>query len=358
MKALLYTGIGQLELKDVPEPSSDFIIKVLGCGICGTDLKTYQKGHHLFSPPAILGHEFYGLVEKAPIGCGYLAGDKVVVAPYAECGFCDVCIRGAGSLCANKHYVEGGAFCEKVGIASDYIEQGVFPIKEADDVYTLVEPLACVLNGFEQLDLKPTSRALVVGAGPMGALFALLFRAKGVPVAVVEPSVQRRERIASWGIEAFEPGGAGQVARLDQAKGSQSNKSGQVESPHAGQAESTRPGHVEKGLYDIAIIAVNKKELVSEYIRLVADAGTVLMFSGLSSDEIVAIDAYSIHYRQVSLKGSFGYALHHFKEALSLIEAHKEMFSKIITHNYPLKRGKEAFEMLASGEALKIVLRP
>ena len=333
MKALVYTGIKQLELKDVPEPSSDFIIKVLGCGICGTDLKTYQKGHHLFSPPAILGHEFYGLVEKAPIGCGYLAGDKVVVAPYAECGFCDVCIRGAGSLCANKHYVEGGAFCEKVGIASDYIEQGVFHIKELDDVYTLVEPLACVLNGFEQLDLKPTSRALVVGAGPMGALFALLFRAKGIPVAVVEPSAQRRERIASWGIEAFEPGGAGHV-----------------ESPSAGQ--------VEKGIYDIAIIAVNKKELVSEYIRLVADAGTVLMFSGLSSDVIVAIDAYSIHYRQVSLKGSFGYALHHFKEALSLIEAHKEMFSKIITHNFPLERGKEAFEMLASGEALKIVLRP
>ncbi|HPL72118.1 MAG TPA: alcohol dehydrogenase catalytic domain-containing protein, partial [Rectinema sp.] len=211
MKALVYTGIKQLELKDVPEPSSDFIVKVLGCGICGTDLKTYQKGHHLFSPPAILGHEFYGLVEKAPIGCGYLAGDKVVVAPYAECGFCDVCIRGAGSLCANKHYVEGGAFCEKVGIASDYIEQGVFHIKELDDVYTLVEPLACVLNGFEQLDLKPTSRALVVGAGPMGALFALLFRAKGIPVAVVEPSAQRRERIASWGIEAFEPGGAGHV---------------------------------------------------------------------------------------------------------------------------------------------------
>ena len=333
MKALVYTGIKQLELKDVPEPSSDFIVKVLGCGICGTDLKTYQKGHHLFSPPAILGHEFYGLVEKAPIGCGYLAGDKVVVAPYAECGFCDVCMRGAGSLCANKHYVEGGAFCEKVGIASDYIEQGVFHIKELDDVYTLVEPLACVLNGFEQLDLKLTSRALVVGAGPMGALFALLFRAKGIPVAVVEPSAQRRERIASWGIEAFEPGGAGHV-----------------ESPSAGQ--------VEKGIYDIAIIAVNKKELVSEYIKFVADAGTVLMFSGLSSDEIVAIDAYSIHYRQVSLKGSFGYALHHFKEALSLIEAHKEMFSKIITHNFPLERGKEAFEMLASGEALKIVLRP
>ncbi|GAB6276371.1 MAG: zinc-dependent dehydrogenase [Rectinema sp.] len=322
MKALMYNGIGQLALQDVPDPESDFVVKVLGCGICGTDLKTYQKGHHLFPPPAILGHEFYGLVEKAPRDCGYSVGDKVVVAPYAECGVCDVCQRDAGSLCAHKHYVEDGAFCERVGISKDYIGRGVFPLKEENDVYTLVEPLACVLNGVEQLNLKPTSRALVVGAGPMGTLFALLFSARGVPVTIVEPAAQRRERIASWGIETCEP------------------------------------GQVKKGFYDTVIIAVNKRELVSEYITLTADAGTVLMFSGLSKDEFVSVEAYSIHYRQVSLKGSFGYAMHHFKEALSLIDAHKETFSKIITHRYPLGRGKEAFDLLASGDALKIVLKP
>jgi len=322
MKALVYTGIGQLVLKDVPDPDSDFIVKVLGCGICGTDLKTYQKGHHLFPPPAILGHEFYGLVEKAPEGCGYSIGDAVVVAPYAECGACDVCRRDAGSLCPQKHYVEDGAFCERVGISSDYIGLGVFHLKEKSDVYTLVEPLACVLNGVEQLNLKPTSKALVVGAGPMGTLFALLFGAKGVPVTVVEPAAQRRQRLASWGIETCEP------------------------------------GQIKKGVYDTVIIAVNKKELVSEYITLVADAGTVLMFSGLARDELVSVEAYSIHYRQVSLKGSFGYAMHHFKEALSLIGAHKETFSQIITHHFPLERGKEAFDLLASGDALKIVLEP
>ncbi|SLM18755.1 hypothetical protein SPIRO4BDMA_50270 [uncultured spirochete] len=115
---------------------------------------------------------------------------------------------------------------------------------------------------------------------------------------------------------------------------------------------------MKKGFYDIVIIAVNKIELVSEYITLTSDAGTVLMFSGLSKDEFVSVEAYSIHYRQVSLKGSFGYAMHHFKEALSLIDAHKEMFSRIITHRYPLERGKEAFDLLASGDALKIVLKP
>lgn len=322
MKALVYTGIGQMELREVSDPKSDFVVKVLGCGICGTDLKTYQKGHHMFPPPAVLGHEFYGLVEKAPAGCGYSVGQVVVVAPYGECGECELCRRGAGSLCAHKRYVDGGAFCERVGVPADYIEQGVFPIDEANDIYTLVEPLACVLNGVEQLSLKPESSAVVVGAGPMGALFALVFSAKGIPVKVVEPSAQRREFIASWGIEALEP------------------------------------GRIEKGAQDTVVIAVNRKELVGEYVALTADAGTVLMFSGLAKEEMVTIDAHSIHYREVALKGSFGYAMRHFKEALTLIGAHKETFAKVITHHFPLERGKEAFDLLASGGALKIVLRP
>ena len=98
MKALVYTGIGQLEMRDVPDPKADFVVRVLGSGICGTDLKTFQKGHHFFPPPAILGHEFYGTVTKAPVGSGYSGGETVVVAPYAECGICPVCRAGAGTL--------------------------------------------------------------------------------------------------------------------------------------------------------------------------------------------------------------------------------------------------------------------
>lgn len=322
MKALVYTGIGELALENVPEPATEFVVKVLGCGICGTDLKTYQKGHHLFPPPAVLGHEFIGEVERAPASSGYSPGDKVVIAPYAECGVCDVCARGAGSLCAHKQFIEGGAFCERVGIPEDYIGRGVFRLGEEDDVYTLVEPLACVLNGVEQLSLKASSKVLVVGAGPMGVLFALLFQAKGIPVAMVEPAPARRTRVASWGIKTLEP------------------------------------GQIPAGVFDTIIIAVNKKELFSEYVLLTADAGTVLMFSGLSKDEYVSIEAYSIHYRQIALKGSFGYAIHHFCEALWMIRGHKQLFSKVITHRFPLERGKEAFDLAASGEALKVVLRP
>ena len=322
MKALVYTGIGQLELREMPAPEAEFVVKVLGCGICGTDIKTYSKGHHMFPPPAVLGHEFYGLVARTVPGSGYKIGDPVVVAPYAECGTCALCSIGAGTLCRHKSFVEGGAFCEYVGIPASYVATGVFSIPEADDAFTLVEPLACVLNGVAHLKLRPSSKVLVVGAGPMGALFALLFKARGIPVTVVEPGAMRREAVAAWGIDAREPGAAA------------------------------------AGDYDNIVIAVNRKELVEEYAKSVADAGAVLMFAGLGKGEAVAIDSYAIHYRAVTLSGCSGYALPHFKEALELIVEHRDIFSRVISGRMPLERGVEAFTMLQAVRALQIVLQP
>lgn len=322
MRALVYTGIGQLEMREIPEPESEFVVRVLGSGICGTDLKTFQKGHPFFTPPTVLGHEFYGRVVKAPSGSGYKGGEIVVVAPYVECGVCRACKAGLGSLCGQKAYVETGAFCEYVGVSADYIHKGVFRIPAEDDVYALVEPLACVLNGVGHLRIRTGSKVLIVGSGPMGALFALVFAARGVPVAVVEPNELRRGIVASWGIEAKEPGA------------------------------------VEVGDYDNVVVAVNKRELVSDYLRKVANGGTVLMFSGLGKEEQVEVDSYSVHYREVSLTGSFGYAMPHFREALDLIEGSPRLFSRVITHRMPLEQGKEAFGLLAEGKAFKIILKP
>lgn len=322
MKALVYTGIGKLEMRDIPEPREEFLVKVKGCGICGTDLKTYAKGHHLFLPPSVLGHEFYGVVERTPQGSGFAPGDTVVVAPYAECGSCSLCASGGGTLCKNKSFIEGGAFCEYMGIPASYVKKGVFHVSQADDIYCLVEPLACVLNGYERLGLRAGSKALVVGSGPMGALFALLFKAGGVPVTVFEPAAVRREEVASWGIDA------------------------------------RAPEKLPAGEYDNIVIAVNRKELVSDYVKAAADRGTVLMFSGLGREETVDIDAYSIHYREVSLVGSFGYAMRHFRKALELVTRHREEFSRVISRRMPLEEGEKAFGLLASGQAFKIILRP
>lgn len=326
MKALMYNGIGQMDIEHIPEPDGEFIVKVGGCGICGTDLKTFLKGHHFFTPPTILGHEFYGVVTKAPQGHDFKVGDLVVVAPYYECGQCDHCRRGVPQLCQHKKYVDG-AFCEYVSVPVDY-PKGIYRIpverigRDMVDVFTLVEPLACVLNGTEHLDIRDTSRVLVVGGGPMGILFALFYQQQNVPVTVVEPNDERRGKLQEWGIPAV------------------------------------RPEEADPESCDNIVVAVNKAELVADYVKRICDGGTVLVFSGLKKEDAIITDSYSIHYREVTMTGSCGFASAHFRKAYEMICAAPEHYRKLITHRFPLEQGKEAFELLQHGGAFKIVLEP
>ena len=192
MKALMYVGQQKLEQMDIPKPEGECIVRVTGCDICGTDMKALLHGHPNFVPPTILGHEFCGIVEKAPAGSGFAAGDPVVVAPYGECGQCEDCLRGAGELCTHKHRVSSGAFCEYVSVPEALLDGGMIKLPADDEAFTLVEPLACVLLGRSRLRIGEGSRVLIAGGGPMGTLFALTLLDEGVAVDVSEPNESRR----------------------------------------------------------------------------------------------------------------------------------------------------------------------
>lgn len=319
----MYTGIGQLEMQEVENPKDAYLVRVLGCGICGTDLKTFAVGHHFFKPPTILGHEFIGELVQVPNGSTFVVGENVVIAPYFECGSCTNCKTELPQMCTQKHYVSSGAFCEYVAVPADY-QIGMMRLPQGVDkqVFTLVEPLACVLNGIEHLNIKPWSRALVVGGGPMGILFALYFQDLGTHVTVVEPNPFRRQTIQNWGIDCVDP------KESDYSK------------------------------YDQIIICINQAPLVAHAVHQVANGGTVLIFSGLKKEETFEADAYAIHYREVSVTGCSGFALSHFQNAFAMIKAKPEHYAKLITHRLPLSQGLEAFNLLKAGMAFKIVLEP
>lgn len=322
MKALMYVGERQLEVQEVPAPEGKFLVRVAGCAICGTDLKTYLHGHPYFKPPTVLGHEFYGTVEAAPAETGYRPGDPVVVAPYGDCGACELCARGAGELCRHKRYVSSGAFCELVEVPLDFVEDGVIRLDGLDEAYALVEPLSCVLCGLDKVRMEHVRRALIVGGGPMGTLFALTLMDRGLPVDVVETNPHRRACLANWQIPAFDAGG------------------------------------VPYGDYDLIVVAVNKPELVEAAVAGVADNGTVHMFAGMPSGTAVTLDARAIHYRAVTLTGSSGFALRHFHEAYAIIHRNPDHYRRLITHRFPFAEGTAAFDTLQNGDAFKVLLQP
>ena len=325
MKCLIYKELGVVESGNAPDPTYPVWIKVKASGICGTDVKAVYKGHKYFKPPTILGHELYGQIYKTAEGFGLEEGTWVVAAPYYECGECDFCKAGKGDLCRNKHYLEGGAFAEYIGVPLGY-EDGLFPLPPVKDtseydVYALTEPLSCVINGVERLETIPDySNVLVVGGGPMGALFALYYKQIGIDVAVVEPSKERREQLESFGIKTRE---------FDSVK---------------------------KGEFDNVVIAVNIPELVPQYMPLIREGGNLLVFSGLPSGVSLSVDASCVHYSEISVKGCSGFGLRQFKKAFEMIKADPALYRKLITHRLPFEEGQKAFDLLKSGKAFKILL--
>lgn len=322
MRALLYLGERNLEVREIPEPEGAFLVRILACDICGTDLKTWLHGHPNFRPPCILGHEFIGLVERAPEGSGFRPGDAVVVAPYGECGACEICRKGAGELCREKRHVSSGALCELVEVPSDLVRDAVIRLDSPDDAYTLVEPLACVLTAMDKLCITPQSRVLIAGGGPMGVLFALTLASQNVDVAVSEPADARREQVSAFGIRTL------------------------------------KPEDVNAGEYDNIVVAVNLPALVEEYVKGIGDNGTVHVFAGLPAHTALSLDAYAIHYRGVTVTGSSGFKLPAFHRAHEIIKADPAHFRRLITHRFDLSQASRAFETLAEGLAFKVLIRP
>ena len=312
-----------MEVQNVPEPQGDIIVRVKGCTVCGTDLKTYLHGHPYFKPPTILGHEFYGVVEKAPEGHRFKVGDYAVVAPYGECGKCENCRRGFPELCENKDYVETGAFCERVSVPLSFAERGMIKLAGPDEVYALTEPLACVLTGINQLGIGPEDNVLIIGGGPMGTLAAMTLTGQAKAVRVGEINGKRREKLTEWGLI---------TAATDDCY-----------------AEMK---------YDKIIVAVNVKALVEEAVQKVRAGGKVHVFAGLPSDTVLNIRAYDMHYRFVTLTGCSGFALPAFYEAFKRIQADPDRYRKLITHHFPLEKGQEAMETLSRGDAFKIMIEP
>lgn len=323
MKALMYVAEKELKVQEIPAPEGDFIVHVEGCTICGTDLKTFLHGHPFFKPPTILGHEFYGRVEKAPAGSGYSVGDYVVAAPYGECGKCEKCLAGLPELCENKKYVETGAFCEYVAIPADFIEDGVIRLKGPEPVYALTEPLACVLTALKQLDIQKEDKVLIIGGGPMGTLAAMTLLEEKTEVTVAELNPARREKLTEWGIPC------------DTLEACYAQRS-----------------------YDKILVAVNVAALVEEAVTKVKSGGKVHVFAGLPKDVNLNIRAYDLHYRFVQIMGCSGFALPAFRRAFRMIENNPGRYEPLITHRFPMEKGQEAFEMLSRGEAFKIMIEP
>jgi len=198
MRAAVYLGERRLEVQERAVPGlgpREALLRVSHCGVCGTDLHFVMEGWG--RPDSIGGHEYSGRIAAlgAEVTGAWSIGDAVVAGPLPACGRCEACRARRPGLCELRDEAGladfQGAFAEYVRVAADSLLR-VPPglaLREA----ALAEPLAVALHGISLSGVRPGQRALVTGAGPIGALTLAALRARGVAdVIVSEPRPVRR----------------------------------------------------------------------------------------------------------------------------------------------------------------------
>jgi alcohol dehydrogenase len=177
MQALVFDE--KLELvKNMAKPSpaeGEALIKVLMAGICNTDLEI-ERGYMGFK--GVLGHEFVGLVEEVNGADHGLIGKRVVGDINCGCGKCSFCLQGMNNHCPERVTV---GIDRKNGCLAEYLTMPVgnlfiVPASVSDEEAVFAEPLAAAFEILEQVHIKPTDLAAVLGDGKLGLLIALVLK--------------------------------------------------------------------------------------------------------------------------------------------------------------------------------------
>jgi len=223
MQALVFHGIHQLAVEDVPEPvlaSGEVLVQVAACGICGSDLHGYE-GHSPRrdrSVPLIMGHEFTGQVAALGPGVtGDLAvGERVVVHPQISCGRCRACRAGLTNICPNMSILgieRAGAFAEYVAVPADRLFR--LPATLSDKAGALVETLSIQVHLFRQVPRPLLRTVVVLGAGPQGLFAVQLARLAGASQIIATDLIPHRLQLAEqMGATTVLPGDQNVVARV------------------------------------------------------------------------------------------------------------------------------------------------
>ncbi len=303
MKAAVLHGREDLRIEEVPLPPpgpGEVQVRIEAALTCGTDLKVFRRGYHakMITPPAVFGHEFAGVITALGPGVtGWSPGERVVAANSAPCGGCRFCRAGQEQLCDDLLFLNG-AYAEAINVPARLVARNLLRLGARTDFSdaALTEPLACVVLGVEELRLRAGERVLVLGAGPIGLMFAALARHLGCAVTVAG---RRAGRL-------------GAALRLGAS---------QVVDVGAGDRLAERLREETGGDFDAVVEAVGRPEVWEAAPELVRKGGRVNFFGGCPAGTRVSLDTGRLHYSSLTLVASFHHTPRTIRRALDFIEA-------------------------------------
>jgi len=336
MRALVQTGVRQLELTECPLPDlapHEILVEVRCCGICTFEQRIYT-GSKDFPFPTITGHEASGVV--AAIGpkarTSLQVGDRVALDLLDRCGECYYCRRGLGNHCvygfSGKRQL--GGFGQYVAIHSRqaFLLADHIPLEEG----TLAEPIADVVRSVSRGNAHAGDVALVIGCGLMGQVHVAVGRAWGLRVLAADVNQKRLATAGELGAEAvYNPAQDNVVAAV----------------------QALTEGH---GAPVVFLVAPG-----AQPAQLALDAvgigGTVVIYTANYPKVELPIDLNLIHYKEINLTGTESRTAQEFARGMALLNSGMLQLQPLLSAFYTLEAAHDAFQQALSGESYRVILR-
>ncbi|MDP9219277.1 MAG: zinc-dependent alcohol dehydrogenase family protein, partial [Actinomycetota bacterium] len=276
MRAAVITGVGEVEVTTVDDPSPgprEVVVKVAACGLCGTDLHILQ-GEFAPTLPVIPGHEFAGEVVAVGVDVDDLPpGSQVAVDPSLYCNECHYCRIGRNNLC--ERWAAIGV--STAGGAAEYVAVPVancVPLPEhvrtADAA--LIEPLSCAVRGYDVLRSQLGAHVLIYGAGTMGLMMLELAKRTGATsVDVLDVNPDRLETARLLGCSAA----AASATDIELPRG-----------------------------WDLVVDATGNEKAIQDGLSRVGKGGTFLQFGVSDYAARATIEPYKIYNQEITITGS------------------------------------------------------
>ncbi len=289
-----------------------------------------------------MGHEFAGTVSEIGTGAGnFRVGMKVVSANSAPCNKCFYCLMHQPNLCERLDesmigFTWPGSYAEYVRIPERIVRQNTFQVPDGVPLESVasLEPLACVVHGWDLVGQVPGGTAIIIGGGPIGLLHAQLARLNGArQVALCDVVPERLREAEKIGVDTT------------------------IDSANENVVERMSSLTDGRGA-DIVVEAVGRGETWESTIGLVRKGGAILLFGGCPSGTMVSFKAEKIHYGELHVQGAFHHTPAAVERAFRLIVSGQVSIKSLISHEMPLEKTEEALRLMGEGKALKVALRP
>ncbi|MCX6866247.1 MAG: alcohol dehydrogenase catalytic domain-containing protein [Verrucomicrobia bacterium] len=345
IKAVVYHGPLDVRCESVPMPvcgADEIRVQVDACAVCGSDWKAYKTGNPRMRPPITMGHEFSGLIESIGAGVhGHALGERVVMATSVSCGECLYCRRGWRNLCTDLRpmgFYYNGGMAELVTIPARALEQGhvvKVPATVKAIHAALSEPVSCCVNAAENCGIVQGDVVAVLGAGPMGILNACVAREFGASKIILsEVNPARLKQAGTFGFDRLVNPATDDLTKIIMD---------------------------ETGGYgaDVVIVSAPAAQPQEQAMTMVRKRGTVCLFASLpAGNSMLNVDSRPMHYGELRVVGTSDSTASHVQRAVELIAGGSLPVEKIASHVLRLDDIQQAFALMESGEALRVVLTP